>query len=187
MSDENIFLFYSIYTGVYITFLYDIIRVFRRTFSHSSLMVSLEDMAFWIYCGGRVFVLMYRYSDGMLRWFAVLGALVGMSFYLKFISSFFVKYTSDLLIKIKKTIQKAVKHMLYPLKRKFFRIKKKLTLAIKMLKMSIIRLHNSKAHQKADKTNKKQRHNRKPDKKKISKINKKPNGEYHGKKQSCVP
>jgi spore cortex biosynthesis protein YabQ len=157
MSDENIFLFYAVYTGVYITFIYDIIRVFRRTFSHSSLMVSLEDIVFWIYCGGRVFVLMYRYSDGMLRWFAVLGALAGMSFYLKFISSFFVKYTSDLLIKIKKTIQKTVKYMLYPLKRRCIRAKKKLTLAIKMLKMSIIRLHNSEAdkHKKKHQKNKK--------------------------------
>lgn len=143
MSDENIFLFYAIYTGVYITFIYDILRVVRRVFPHSDGMVSLEDIGFWIYCGGRVFVLMYNFSDGMLRWFAVLGALAGMCFYKKFISSFFVNYTSIIFIKIKRLIGRAVCFVLRPILKRYFRIKKKLTISLKMLKMSIIGLHNS--------------------------------------------
>lgn len=143
MSDENIFLFYAIYTGVYITFLYDIIRVIRRVFPHSDGMVSLEDIGFWIYCGGRVFVLMYNFSDGMLRWFAVLGALAGMCFYRKFISSFFVNYTSAVFIKIKRLILRAAGFILRPIVKCSFRIKKKLTIYLKMLKMSIAGLHNS--------------------------------------------
>lgn len=143
MSDENIFLFYAIYTGVYITFLYDIIRVIRRVFPHSDGMVSLEDIGFWIYCGGRVFVLMYNFSDGMLRWFAVLGALAGMCFYKKFISTFFVSYTSVIFIKIKMLIVRILKFVLRPVFKHYFRIKKKLTISLKMLKMSIVGLHNS--------------------------------------------
>lgn len=143
MSDENIFLFYAIYTGVYITFLYDIIRVIRRVFPHSDGMVSLEDIGFWIYCGGRVFVLMYKFSDGMLRWFAVLGALAGMCFYRKFISSFFVNYTSAVFIKIKRLIVKAARFILRPIVKCYMRLKKKLTISLKMLKMSIVGLHNS--------------------------------------------
>jgi len=143
MSDENIFLFYAIYMGVYITFIYDIIRVVRRVFPHSDGMVSLEDIGFWIYCGGRVFVLMYKFSDGMLRWFAILGALAGMCFYKKFISSFFVNYTSIIFIKIKKIIVKTAKFVLRPIFKCYFRIKKKLTISFKMLKISIAELHNS--------------------------------------------
>lgn len=143
MSDENIFLFYAIYTGVYITFLYDIIRVIRRVFPHSDGMVSLEDIGFWIYCGGRVFVLMYKFSDGMLRWFAVLGALAGMCFYRKFISSFFVNYTSAIFIKLKRLIVKAARIILRPIVKCYIRIKKKLTITLKMLKISIVGLHNS--------------------------------------------
>lgn len=144
MSNENIFLFYAIYTGVYITFIYDIIRVFRRIIPHSNGMVSLEDIGFWIYCSGKVFVLMYRFSNGMLRWFAVLGAVAGMCFYIKFISAFFVKYASAILLKVRKIILKIVCIILRPIAKIYIKIKKKLTMTIKMLRISVSGLHNSK-------------------------------------------
>lgn len=37
---------------------------------------------------------MYHESNGNLRWFAILGAMAGMFFYKKCISSLFVKYVS---------------------------------------------------------------------------------------------
>lgn len=37
---------------------------------------------------------MYYESNGSLRWFAILGAMTGMFFYKKCISSLFVKYAS---------------------------------------------------------------------------------------------
>jgi spore cortex biosynthesis protein YabQ len=143
MSDENIFLFYAIYMGVYITFIYDIIRVFRRVFAHGEWLVSLEDTGFWIYCAGKVFVVMYRLSDGMLRWFAVLGALAGMCLYKKFISGFFVKYTSMALSAVKRKTQKIIIFIARPAVKRYRKIKKKLTISLKMLKMTVSGLHNS--------------------------------------------
>jgi spore cortex biosynthesis protein YabQ len=143
MSDENIFLLYAIYMGVYITFIYDIIRVFRRVFAHGEWLVSLEDIGFWIYCTGKVFVVMYRLSDGMLRWFAVLGALAGMCLYKKFISGFFVKYSTMALTFVKIKAQKAIIFLVRPAVKRYRKIKKKLTIAVKMLKMTIAGLHNS--------------------------------------------
>jgi spore cortex biosynthesis protein YabQ len=143
MSDENIFLFYAIYMGVYITFIYDIIRVFRRVFAHGEWLVSLEDTGFWIYCTGKVFVVMYRLSDGMLRWFAVLGALAGMCLYKKFISGFFVKYTSMALSAVKRKTQKIIIFIARPAVKRYRKIKKKLTISLKMLKMTVSGLHNS--------------------------------------------
>lgn len=94
MADENQFLLYATLMGVYITFFYDILRIFRRVVPHANFMVSLEDIGFWIYCSIKVFMLMYYESDGTLRWFAVLGALLGMTVYRKLVSPFFVKYLS---------------------------------------------------------------------------------------------
>ena len=94
MADENQFLLYATLMGVYITFFYDILRIFRRVIPHANFMVSLEDIGFWIYCSIKVFMLMYYESDGTLRWFAVLGALLGMTVYRKLVSPFFVKYLS---------------------------------------------------------------------------------------------
>ena len=64
--DENVFLLHSFLLGVGITFLYDILRILRRVFAHSTSMVSLEDLAFWIYCAGKVFLLMFHESNQSL-------------------------------------------------------------------------------------------------------------------------
>ncbi|WP_440527068.1 spore cortex biosynthesis protein YabQ [Simiaoa sp.] len=126
--NENVFLLHAVLLGVEITFLYDILRILRRVFVHSGIMVSLEDIAFWIYCAGEVFLLMFRESNGNLRWFAVLGALAGMYLYHRTFSPLLVKYVSGLLNSILSPIRRktqAVKSWL----------KKQLTSLWKMLKI----------------------------------------------------
>lgn len=104
--NENVFLLHAVLLGVEITFLYDILRILRRVFVHSGIMVSLEDIAFWIYCAGEVFLLMFRESNGNLRWFAVLGALTGMYLYHRTFSPLLVKYVSGLLNSILSPIRR---------------------------------------------------------------------------------
>lgn len=101
MVDENVFLAHAFFMGIYITFVYDLLRILRRVVPHSSFWVAVEDLAFWVYCAGKVFLLMHHESDGTLRWFAVLGALVGMLLYRKTIGALFVKYTALALIKVR--------------------------------------------------------------------------------------
>lgn len=126
--DENVFLAHSFLLGLWITFLYDILRILRRVFAHSAGMVSLEDLAFWMYCAGKVFLLMFHESNGNLRWFAVMGALTGMYLYHKAVSPFFVKYAAlginTLLSPVRKGLQ-----------RTRIWLKKKLTSLWKMLKI----------------------------------------------------
>ena len=159
MENENVFLIHALLMGIFITFIYDLLRIFRRVVPHNDFFVSAEDLFFWIYCGGEVFLLMYHESDGTLRWFAVLGALAGMLLYRKLVSPFFVEYTSlglnktlEFLRKILRVLFKPVRflfrktgsaarktgrkgaRLLERLKR---RIKNKLTYFMKMLKMTI--------------------------------------------------
>lgn len=145
--------------GIFITFIYDILRIFRRVVSHNSFFVSLEDMLFWIYCGGEVFLMMYHESDGTLRWFAVGGALFGMFLYKKFISRFLVKYVSLVLNKLLGAAGKVLAWLCRPLRfagrktGKTFRkiggkgrrllsrgahaVKNRLTIFLKLFKMSV--------------------------------------------------
>ena len=95
MENENIFLLHALLMGIFITFIYDLLRIFRLVVPHSGFFISAEDLLFWVYCGGEVFLLMYHESDGTFRWFAVLGALAGMYLYMKFVSPLFVKYVSS--------------------------------------------------------------------------------------------
>ena len=155
MVNENSFLLYALLMGVFITFIYDILRIFRRVVPHGGFLVALEDIAFWIYCAAEVFLLMYHESDGTLRWFAVLGAMIGMFSYKKIISTFFVKYVSLLIQKLLLLISKVCGILLKPFrivgkkaagaagkaahksKRGGHLLKKKLTFFLKVLKMNL--------------------------------------------------
>ena len=155
MASENSFLIYALLMGIFITFIYDILRIFRRVAPHGGFWVALEDIAFWIYCAVEVFLLMYHESDGRLRWFAVLGAMVGMGLYKKLISGIFVKYMSLLLQKLLMLIKKMCGILLKPFRlaggaaagvagkaaRKGRQggnlLKKKLTFFLKVLKMNL--------------------------------------------------
>ncbi len=159
MASENTFLLYALLMGVFVTFVYDILRIARRLFPHGSFLVSLEDLCFWIYCGAEVFLLMNRLSDGTLRWFAVLGAAVGVLLYKKLVSPWLVKYSSLILGKALEIVTKFLSFLFRPLRlllrrlRKVLRraseasarrrqknraaFKKKLTYLLKMIKMSL--------------------------------------------------
>lgn len=137
MANENMFLFYALIMGIFITFLYDIIRIFRNLFPHNAFLTALEDLGFWVYCAIRVFILMYHESDGTLRWFAVLGALAGMLLYKKTISKFLVKYVSLVLGKIIEFLGKPIKKMARALKKVGRFLRKKLTFFVKVLRMKI--------------------------------------------------
>ena len=95
--------------GIYITFVYDIIRTFRKILTHNLFWVSVEDLFFWVYCAAEVFLLMHHESDGNLRWFAVLGALMGMLLYLK-ITGYIKKKLTSLFKLLKMNHRKAKSH-----------------------------------------------------------------------------
>ncbi len=114
MANENEFLLQSLFMGVFITFIYDILRIFRRVIPHRKFAISLEDILFWIYCAVKVFLMMHHESNGTLRWFAVLGALTGMLLYKKLFSPFFVKWVSFGLQKVIGFVAKIVSILFKP-------------------------------------------------------------------------
>ncbi len=117
MVSENEFLLHSLLMGVFVTFVYDLLRIFRRVVRHGSFLVSLEDLGFWIYCGSEVFLLMYHESNGTLRWFSVIGAMTGIIAYKKLVSPLLVKYVSMALTKVLGLLRKALEWLCRPLKR----------------------------------------------------------------------
>lgn len=79
--DEVTFLGHSFLLGVVITFVYDGFLILRRLIKHGMVLISLEDMIFWIACAIGVFYMLYEENNGILRWFAVFGATLGMIAY----------------------------------------------------------------------------------------------------------
>lgn len=153
LISENIFLLYSAIMGIFVTFIYDLLRIIRRVIPHKNFFVSVEDFFFWVFCAISVFLLMHEESNGTLRWFAVFGAICGMLLYKKTISNHFVKWMAKGIAIVLKTLEKVIRFITKPLvivgkkgkqaagygmsgtKRIKRFVKKKLTVLKKMLKM----------------------------------------------------
>lgn len=97
-------------SGAVITFVYDLLRIFRRVISHGTLWIAIEDGLFWIWTSLWIFSVLYRENDGNLRMYTILTMVLGMIVYHKTFSEFFVRIMGNVFRKI-------VKSMLYPLKR----------------------------------------------------------------------
>ncbi len=95
--NEMTFFLHSFLMGILITFVYDGFLILRRLIRHSLFLVSLEDMIFWIACAIGVFYMLYEENNGILRWFAVLGATMGMILYKISVSSLIVNIMSTII------------------------------------------------------------------------------------------
>jgi len=150
---EVTFFLHSILMCLIITFAYDWILIFRKLFRHGKFWMSVEDFIYWFVCGISVFYMLYRENNGVLRWFAVVGAAIGMLFYKLTIRNRFVSIMSTCIYKIMWFVFRVIQVVLKPLKclfsairrcvrflnKKFKKvkefIKKRLTVFIKTLRM----------------------------------------------------
>ncbi|MBD5449130.1 MAG: hypothetical protein HDR28_03015 [Lachnospiraceae bacterium] len=150
---EVTFFLHSVFVGLIITFAYDWILILRKLFRHGRILISVEDLLYWFACGIGVFYMLYRENNGVLRWFAVMGAALGMFFYKAVVKDRFIYIMSTVIHKIMWFIIRVIQVVLKPLKclfsavRRFVRfargkfkkvkefIKKRLTVFIKTLRM----------------------------------------------------
>lgn len=152
---EVYFLLGSVLMGIIVTFGYDFILIWRRLVKHKLFFVSVEDFIFWVICAVLVFYMLYEENNGILRWFAVLGAAVGMWFYKKIVGFYFVRIMSTIIQKEISVLKKIFKVIFMPIHWLVTKIrtifvfflkkgkkigkyaKKKLTVFIKMLRITL--------------------------------------------------
>ena len=150
---EVTFFLHSVLMGLVITFAYDWILICRRLLKHGRILMSVEDLIYWFVCGISVFYMLYRENSGVLRWFAVMGAALGMFFYKIIFKNRFVNIMSTYIHKIMWFMFRVIQIVLKPIKclfsavRRFVRfllrkfkkvkefVKKRLTVFIKTLRM----------------------------------------------------
>ncbi len=135
---EVTFFLHSIFMGVVITFVYDWLLILRKLVKHRAFWVSFEDFFFWIACGIGVFYMLYRENNGVLRWFTVLGAMIGMLCYKLMISRIFIHIMSTVIYKIMWFIFHMLLIVLKPFKWLISRIIK----FVKFLKKKLKKCHN---------------------------------------------
>lgn len=97
MTDEIVWegstLFRVLWWGMIFAAEYDTLRIFRRIVKHKSiLLLSLEDVIYWLYISVRVFFICFYVNDGIIRAFIITGFFMGAWLYLKAFSRYYIKY-----------------------------------------------------------------------------------------------
>ena len=88
IREELIIFLTALVTGVILRLMYRCICCFRQIIKHNYFAIGVEDLVFWVGCALYVFVQIYYTSDGSIRWYFVLGVVVGavfMTFFLNFL------------------------------------------------------------------------------------------------------
>ena len=97
----------SVLWGVILLILYDLLRIFRRVIIHNGFFVAFEDLIYWVVSGLLIFHMMYQQNNGIIRGFAILAMLIGMTLYHSVFSELFVNIISTLLNEIINLIWKS--------------------------------------------------------------------------------
>lgn len=70
----------AVISGMIVCWGYFCIRKMRRIIPHNLLAVSIEDGLFWLAAAIYLFVQIYHTSSGSIRWYFVLGVVIGALF-----------------------------------------------------------------------------------------------------------
>lgn len=131
--EEARFFLYSVGIGAAVSILYDFLRILRRVISHKKFVVAIEDFIYWVITLFLMFFLLYDMSFGVLRWFSIAGAAIGMGIYKKIFGEHLVEFMSTILKRVLHLVTSLILGLLRPI----FWLKKKLTSAVKLVKLAL--------------------------------------------------
>ena len=96
----------SVAMGIALTLSYDLLRVFRRVVSHNSILITMEDVCFWLVWTYITLEGIHTYGDGVLHWYMAVGILFGVILFHYTISCVLMKSANYILYKVKKSTKK---------------------------------------------------------------------------------
>lgn len=139
-------------TGIAIGILFDIFRILRKSFRTIDLITYIEDILFWILTGIITLFSIFKFNNGQIRSYVIVGIAFGIFIYMFTISRFFVKYSVIIIKFIKKIISYPINLINNIIKNIII---KPILLIFKKIKNSII-IINKKRTKKSKKLHKKQ-------------------------------
>lgn len=97
-SSQAVSFFAAAFVGVFAGILFDLFRVFRRVIKHKTALTVIEDIFFWLITSVMAFAALLYINDGVIRFYLLLGAVIGFVIYFCTIGSFVVKWLAFLII-----------------------------------------------------------------------------------------
>ena len=89
-NQAYLFMVFTI-VGVVIGVIFDGFRILRKTFKTKDIVTAIEDILFWIITGIIIIYSMYVFCNGQLRFFMIIGIIMGNIMYLLTISRYVIK------------------------------------------------------------------------------------------------
>jgi len=102
--------------GILIVLIFDIFRVFRKSFKTPDYITYLEDIFFWIIAGFILLYSIFKFNNGSLRLYVFLGIAIGGIIYISTISKYFIKINTAIIILLKKLVINILNIITFPLK-----------------------------------------------------------------------
>ena len=102
-NQAYIFIIFSI-VGIVIGVLFDIFRILRKTFKTKDIITYIEDIIFWIITGIIIIYTMYVFCNGELRFYMIIGIILGITIYMITISQYLIKASVFIINIVKKII-----------------------------------------------------------------------------------
>lgn len=81
--------------GMLVVFTYSALRVFRRIIKHNLFWVSVEDIIFWVLMALYLFSEISRVCSGSIRWYFIVGVLLGGCSICYFVQKLIKKYIDN--------------------------------------------------------------------------------------------
>lgn len=114
-SQAYIFLIFII-NGIIIAFIFDIFRIFRKSFKTPDWLTYVEDILFWLISCIILAYSIYTYNNGAIRLYMFIGLLIGAIIYIITISKYIIKISVAIIDKIKHILQFLTKCVIYLIK-----------------------------------------------------------------------
>lgn len=115
---QVLFVLASLCCGMLLIAGYDVLRFLRWLFHHGKVLIWIEDTLYWCLAALPVFCLFFFFNEGIIRWYGLLGILLGAVLYEAGISRPMRKILRGPGNWLKKTIQKPLIHMKMKRKKK---------------------------------------------------------------------
>lgn len=133
ITDPLVFFIQSVFFGMSLFLLYDIVRAARKILPHKRCIILIEDIIFWIFVAIISFYFLCTYNDGELRGFFFMGVIGGMAIYYRRGS----KVILPILIKIESYPIRIVKLISAKCQRPLIHIKRNLRWQLKKEKKQV--------------------------------------------------
>jgi len=110
--------------GILIVLIFDIFRIFRKSFKTTDIITTIEDIIFCVITGFILLYSIYKFNSGEIRLYIFLGITLGGVIYVLTISKFFIKISVKIIETIKILLINILKIIIFPFQITFKYIRK---------------------------------------------------------------